>query len=72
MAKQTGNYDYEVDLRKKLENAKTEQQEMMIPVNGMLQIVEMLRVADPKFRDTILRGLMKRDPALVQELLRRI
>ncbi|NDG83606.1 MAG: hypothetical protein EBX52_01040 [Proteobacteria bacterium] len=41
-----------------------------IRVNGLEQVVEMLRHADPQFRASILRRLQARDPALAQRILR--
>lgn len=42
--------------------------ETPIRVNGKQQIIDMLRYADPQFRETILRVLEKRDPRLAREL----
>lgn len=42
--------------------------ENMIPVNGMEQVLDMLRVADADFREVILRGIEKRDPRLARQL----
>lgn len=42
--------------------------ETPIRVNGKQQIIDMLRYADAGFRETILRGLEKRDPRLAREL----
>ena len=42
----------------------------MIRVDGRGQVLEMLRAADPAFRETILRGLEKRDAALARALRR--
>ena len=41
-----------------------------IRINGLEQVVEMLRHADPHFRASILRRLQARDPALAQRILR--
>ena len=41
-----------------------------IPINGRQQILDMLRVADPQFRDSILRRLSSRDLRLANSLRR--
>jgi hypothetical protein len=44
--------------------------EKMIPVDGRGQVLEMLRVADPAFREKLLRQIERRDPQLARELRR--
>lgn len=44
--------------------------ENMIRVNGRAQVLDLLRVADPVFRETLLRGIERRDPRLARELRR--
>jgi hypothetical protein len=44
--------------------------EVMIPVDGKGQVLDMLRAADPEFREFILRGIEKRDARLARELRR--
>jgi hypothetical protein len=44
--------------------------EEQIRVNGFAQVLEMLRVADPTFRETILRNLATRDYTMAQRLRR--
>lgn len=46
--------------------------EEMIRVDGRGQVLDMLRVADPEFREIILRGIEKRDPRLARELRRQL
>ena len=46
--------------------------EDMVRVDGRGQVLEMLRTADPTFRETILRGIESRDPNLARELRRRL
>ncbi|MEO5969011.1 MAG: hypothetical protein ABIQ95_03720 [Bdellovibrionia bacterium] len=41
-----------------------------IPINGFQQIVEMLKIADPQFRESLLRRLSVRDLALANSLRR--
>ncbi len=50
--------------------ATTAPKEKMIPVDGRGQILDMLRVADPAFREQILRQIERRDPQLARELRR--
>jgi hypothetical protein len=44
--------------------------ESTLKVNGLEQVIELLRHADPAFRNSLLRRLQSRDPALAQKLLR--
>jgi hypothetical protein len=46
------------------------QKEEMIRVDGRGQVLDMLRAADPEFREILLRGIEKRDARLAQELRR--
>ncbi|HRK02312.1 MAG TPA: hypothetical protein PLH57_06560 [Oligoflexia bacterium] len=57
---------------KKLEPGTQNQNEEMIRVNGKGQVIDMLRSADAQFRETILRGIEKRDPKLARELRREL
>jgi hypothetical protein len=41
-----------------------------IPINGFQQIVDMLKVADPQFRESLLRRLAIRDLSLANSLRR--
>jgi hypothetical protein len=43
-----------------------------IPVDGFLQVIEMLKVADPAFRESILSRLAARDPALAREIKKQL
>lgn len=42
--------------------------EAPIPVDGFQQVLEMLRVADPAFRESLLRRLAARDARLARDL----
>ena len=44
----------------------------MIRVDGHAQVLEMLRAADPEFREILLRGLEKRDAQLARQLRREL
>jgi hypothetical protein len=46
--------------------------EREIRVDGMGQVIEMLRYADPSFRASLIRRLQARDPDLARKLLRLI
>ena len=37
-------------------------------INGLQQVVELLKYADPAFRESLLKRLMQRDPNLAQSL----
>lgn len=39
-----------------------------VRINGFAQIVAMLEVADPDFRDSLLKRIAQRDPALARSL----
>lgn len=41
-----------------------------VRVDGFNQVLEMLRVADPEFRESLLRRLGQRDPSLAMNLRR--
>jgi len=43
-----------------------------IAVNGYRQVLEMLRVADPEFRTSLLKRLRERDRALADNLRREL
>ncbi|MGK5084140.1 hypothetical protein WDW37_12660 [Bdellovibrionota bacterium FG-1] len=43
-------------------------EETPIPVDGFRQILEMLRIADPDFRESLLRRLGSRDRELARQL----
>ncbi|MDR3608540.1 MAG: hypothetical protein P4M08_14345 [Oligoflexia bacterium] len=42
--------------------------EERIPVNGFSQVLEMLKVADPAFRESLLRRIAIKDRSLAQSL----
>lgn len=42
--------------------------ETQIPVDGFKQVLEMLRIADPAFRESLLRRLAARDRDLARSL----
>ncbi len=48
----------------------SESDEQKIPVDGFKQIVEMLAVADPTFRESLLKRLAARDSSLAASLKR--
>ena len=50
------------------QSPKTETQQ--IPINGYQKVLEMLQVADPQFRESLLKRLAQRDPNLAQSLRR--
>jgi hypothetical protein len=47
---------------------KLPEQEQPIKVDGFKQVLEMLRVADPAFRESLLRRLAQRDRDLARNL----
>ncbi len=52
-------------------NESTKREEM-IRVDGRGQVLDMLRAADPEFREVLLRGIEKRDAQLARELRREL
>jgi hypothetical protein len=43
-------------------------EEQGLRINGMQQVIDLLRHADPAFRESLLKRLGQRDPQLVQNL----
>lgn len=43
--------------------------ENTVKVNGLEQVIDLLRHADPSFRNSLLKRLQARDPALARKLL---
>ena len=41
-----------------------------IKVNGLSQVIEMLKHADPKFRASLLKRIQAKDPKTAEKLLR--
>ena len=39
-----------------------------LKINGLQQVVDLLKYADPAFRESLLKRLMQRDPKLAQSL----
>jgi len=39
-----------------------------LKINGLQQVVDMLKFADPAFRESLLKRLSQRDPQLAQQL----
>jgi hypothetical protein len=50
------------------ENAAQTDSADRIPVNGFQQVLEMLRIADPAFRESLLTRLARKDYELAQTL----
>lgn len=46
--------------------------EELIPIDGRQQVLDMLRAADPLFREQLLRQIAGRDPLLARELRARL
>ena len=47
---------------------KTKPNEEGLKINGLQQVVDLLKFADPAFRESLLKRLMQRDPQLAQSL----
>ncbi len=55
--------------QKKAPVAEGAKEEAQIKVDGFEQVLEMLKIADPAFRDSLLRRLAKRDAELARNLI---
>jgi hypothetical protein len=49
-----------------------QQQGQGVAIDGFLQVIEMLKVADPAFRESILARLAARDPQLAREIRKQL
>lgn len=58
--------------RPQQQGSQQEQREQMIRIDGRGQVIDMLRAADPQYREFLLRLLEKRDPALARALRREL
>lgn len=58
----------EQNLNTSNQTAARGQQEEGIQVNGMQQVIEMLRYADPAFRESLIKRISVRDPNLALNL----
>ena len=50
------------------DNQTETKKEKMIRVDGYQQVLEMLQIADPEFRNSLLKRLAAQDPALAESL----
>lgn len=55
-----------------LKHQTTVKKEELIPVDGRQQVLDILRTADPVFRENLLRQIERRDPRLARELRRNL
>ena len=55
---------------KEITQNKTDPDQQPIPIDGFQQVLEMLRIADPAFRESLLRRLAQRDQQLANSLRR--
>ncbi len=58
------------DRRPRNEIPASAPQEAQIRIDGFAQVLEMLKIADPEFRQSLLRRLSQRDPELALQLKR--
>ncbi len=52
------------------QNSQSGPQEEGLKIDGLQQVIEMLKHADPSFRESLLKRLTSRDPKLAQSLRR--
>lgn len=50
------------------QSGQQSQEEAPIPINGFAQVLDMLRVADPVFRESLLKRIGARDARLARQL----
>jgi hypothetical protein len=60
--------NYERGSMKSERSQSTSPTEDGMKINGLQQVVDMLKMADPAFRESLLKRLMQRDPSLAQSL----
>lgn len=70
--RQSGRPSENTNLRKVAEPAQPLSTEKTIKVDGFGQVLAMLEIADDDFRDSLLKRIAQRDPALAQQLQREI
>ena len=52
------------------QNQKANEEQAPIPIDGFKQVLDMLKIADPAFRESLLRRLAARDQKLANTLRR--
>lgn len=52
------------------EKLSTETEQQPIPINGFQQVLDMLRIADPAFRESLLKRIAQKDQGLANSLRR--
>ena len=52
------------------DNNKPQSDAPLIPIDGFQQVLDMLRIADPAFRESLLKRLANRDAELANSLRR--
>jgi len=60
--------DLERNRQPQTEQSTAGEEDQGIHINGFAQIVAMLEVADPQFRESLLRRIAQRDPRLARNL----
>ena len=60
--------DLEKNQKQLPESEPQSEDDQGIRINGFAQVVAMLEVADPQFRESLLRRLAQRDPRLARSL----
>lgn len=64
--------DQKTDLRNVADGGAPLSTEKTIKVDGFGQVLAMLEIADDDFRDSLLKRIAQRDPALAQQLFQEI
>lgn len=63
-------YDNRKDLNSNQTRTTGDPKEEMIRIDGRGQVLQLLRYADPQYREFLLRAIERRDPRLAKELRR--
>ena len=61
-------YQRETGLNQDSRTPQNGPQEAGVKIDGLQQVVELLKYADPAFRDSLLKRLAQRDPQLAHNL----
>ena len=64
------SYHKDVNQNQNTGNEQNQKKEKPIPVDGFGQVMEMLKIADPAFRESLLKRLAARDKELAYNLRR--
>jgi hypothetical protein len=64
----TSAQEMEIPPMKKQQDAGPKKDSEGVRVNGFQQVIDLLRTADPEFRESLLRRMMRQDPTMASQL----